>query len=381
MKAVHFGAGNIGRGFIGILLKKSNYNITFVDVNDDIIEKLKADKAYTIFYKNKEQTSDVVAGVNALHGSKDVDQVLECLATSDLITTSLGQDNLKYICDNVVNSIKFRKDVGSAQKVDIVACENGIQVSSFFKGLIYEKLTEVEQEYADQYIGFVDCTVDRIVPNQHNENICDVQVEPHFEWVLNASQVKVNSNIDDAKYSDDLAYYNKRKLLTVNLTHSLIGYIGYSQDKAYVHQTINQPEVEEFVTKVLIDIRNSLVIEFGIDSQTQDDYAQKTISRFKNELIVDEVERVARNPKIKLGNNERYVSPVKVLLENSMDATYICEAIAYALSYNNPEEKQALEIQELIKTNGIEKAAIEITGLTDTNAVAIIVNKYNQINN
>ena len=39
-KAVHFGAGNIGRGFIGLMLVKSGYDVTFVTRNKRKISEL-----------------------------------------------------------------------------------------------------------------------------------------------------------------------------------------------------------------------------------------------------------------------------------------------------------------------------------------------------
>ena len=43
-KAVQFGAGNIGRGFIGALLSQSGYHVVFADVVDKIIDKINEDK-------------------------------------------------------------------------------------------------------------------------------------------------------------------------------------------------------------------------------------------------------------------------------------------------------------------------------------------------
>ena len=47
-KAVQFGAGNIGRGFIGALLSQSGYHVVFADVVDKIIDKINEDKTYTV---------------------------------------------------------------------------------------------------------------------------------------------------------------------------------------------------------------------------------------------------------------------------------------------------------------------------------------------
>lgn len=40
MIALHFGAGNIGRGFIGALLHHSGYHVVFADVNDTMVSLL-----------------------------------------------------------------------------------------------------------------------------------------------------------------------------------------------------------------------------------------------------------------------------------------------------------------------------------------------------
>ena len=46
--AVHFGAGNIGRGFIAPVLQENDYKVTFVDINKELIDQVNNFKKYNI---------------------------------------------------------------------------------------------------------------------------------------------------------------------------------------------------------------------------------------------------------------------------------------------------------------------------------------------
>ena len=48
MKVVHFGAGNIGRGFVGLLLHEGGYELVFSDVASALVDALRAADAYTV---------------------------------------------------------------------------------------------------------------------------------------------------------------------------------------------------------------------------------------------------------------------------------------------------------------------------------------------
>ena len=188
MRAVHFGAGNIGRGFIGEVLAANGFEITFVDVNHTIIDALNERKEYEIELADESKEKITVKNVKGINNQTNAEKVIQEIAEADLVTTAIGPNILPFIAELIAKGIQEREKEGSTTSLDIIACENMIGGSAFLEKEVYKYLPETS--FTDKYIGFPNAAVDRIVPLQHHEDPLFVQVEPFKEWVIDDSQRK-----------------------------------------------------------------------------------------------------------------------------------------------------------------------------------------------
>jgi mannitol-1-phosphate 5-dehydrogenase len=161
--AVHFGAGNIGRGFIGQLLHESGYDIVFVDVRDDVVEALKTQGRYDVILADENEEHIAVDRVTALHSARDAEEVTARLAEADLVTTAVGPSILPVIAPAIAAGLVKRARLEGAP-VNVIACENMIGASQALKGYVLEHVSEEERERVEEISGFPNAAVDRIVP-------------------------------------------------------------------------------------------------------------------------------------------------------------------------------------------------------------------------
>ncbi|WP_214851448.1 mannitol-1-phosphate 5-dehydrogenase [Exiguobacterium sp. s193] len=374
MKAIHFGAGNIGRGFIGLQLVKSGYDVCFVDVNPELVDALKFRAAYEVGYAAEGMANETVTGVTALNSLTESQTVIEAIAEADLVTTAVGPALLEKVAPLIAAGISQRR---GDHPLYVIACENMIGGSSHL-----EKLVGRETDVTSAIVYFPNAAVDRIVPLQRHDDVLYVEVEPFFEWVVETKQLPSDYPIlKGVTYVDDITPFIERKLFTVNTGHAIASYLGALFGKETIAESLQDVRVRRGVQTALYETGWLLLEKYGFDAKTHSAYIQKNIKRFENPRIHDEIVRVARSPIRKLGPSDRLVKPARELMDRGIEANGLALGIAAALTYFDPNDSESSELKAFIDKNGIEETVVTYLDLRpDDRLSQLIMSQYVQMN-
>ncbi|MGM0237563.1 mannitol-1-phosphate 5-dehydrogenase [Enterococcus sp. AZ103] len=377
MQATHFGAGNIGRGFIGEILASNDFSIDFVDINETIINALNERKAYDIELADASKKRIHVENVDGLNNKDNPAAVVESVFKADIVTTAIGPNVLPFIAELIAQGIQKRQAAGLEKPLDIVACENMIGGSQFLFGKVKEFLTTEDLAYVEKYIGFPNAAVDRIVPIQHHEDPLFVSVEPFSEWVIDETQSKNKAvHLVGVEYVADLEPYIERKLFSVNTGHATVAYTGAYKGYKTIGEAIKDSDVLGKLKAVLAETGNLLIDKWGFDKAVHQAYADKIVGRFENPYISDGVDRVARTPIRKLGYDERFIRPIRELKDRNLGYQNLVDVVAMTLSYNDPADQESVELQKLLAEKTVAEVIKEVTGLKDDELIGEIVKTY-----
>lgn len=364
--AVHFGAGNIGRGFIGKLLADAHIQVTFADVNEPLVDQLSHQQQYKVKIVGHDCQIDTVTKVTAVNSASH--ELIERMINTDLVTTAVGPAVLDMIAKTIAKGIEARFAAGNQQPLNIIACENMVRGTSHLKTEVFKYLSSDLQAKAEQYIGFVDSAVDRIVPPAEaaNDDPLDVTVESFSEWIVDEQQLKGEIPcIKGMETTQNLMAFIERKLFTLNTGHCITAYLGCLKGHHTIRQAIEDPEIRAEVKQAMQESGEVLIQRYGFDHTMHHAYIEKILSRFANPYLVDEVDRVGRQPLRKLGPNDRLIKPLLGTIEYGTDNTTLLKGIAAALKYTNLNDPQSIELQASLKERGIPKTLAHYSGLKE----------------
>ena len=373
-KAVHFGAGNIGRGFIGLLLSKAGYHVTFVDVAAPLVDDINNLGKYNVQIFGKEDKIQV-ENVSAINSKENPDKLLDAIVDADIVTTAIGPNILKFIAPNIAQGLTKRVATNKTP-LNIIACENMVGGSTVLKNFVYENLSDDIKAEVTKLIGFPDAAVDRIVPAQKNDEKLLVKVEEYAEWDVDSTGVVGElPEIKGMTLVPNLNAYIERKLFTVNTGHASIAYLAYQKGYKDISTAMKDSELVNAARGVWAETSELLMEKYNFDPEVHKKYVETAEKRFSNPYLSDEVTRVARGPKRKLSPQDRLISPATQLIERGKNPENLAKVAAAALKFDFEGDPEAVEIQNFIKDNGFDAAITQFTGAEKDSKLFAMIKK------
>ena len=328
MKAVVYGAGNIGRGFLGQLLYESGFHTVFVDVNRAVVEKINQDGRYPIRIVSNEKAEErTIRNISAVDGN-DGDLVSKSIAQCDVLFTAVGVNVLPFIAQNIANGIVGRHGGG----LDIIICENLLHADQY--------LRELTDKYAPvpENVGFVEASVGRMVPVMTEEmyegNILRVWVEPFC--TLPVDRLGFRNELPAIKNmlpSAPFAYHIQSKLYLHNMGHAVAAYLGLEKKYTFIWQAMGDEEIYDTVEHAMRYCAEGLAREHGVRLGEVADYARDLLVRFQNRHLGDTCERVGRDVKRKLAVDDRLLGAVALCNRHQLPTEPIKRGVMAALEF------------------------------------------------
>ncbi|MDY5564952.1 MAG: mannitol-1-phosphate 5-dehydrogenase [Candidatus Limivicinus sp.] len=371
-RAVMIGAGQIGRGFIGMLLEQAGYHVVFADLNMEVIDDINTRHEYTVHLVDTQCVNTRVSNISAMSSldPRLIGEYEQC----QLVCTAVGLTSLPKIAGPIARGIAARRAAGSTEYMNVIACENAVRGSSQLKALVEQQLSPEDLAYARQYVGFPDCAVDRIIPPAHGIEAAEVVVEKYHEWDVEKKDFRGPlPEIAGMELVDDLTAYLERKLFTLNGANVVTGAIAYLKGYRTVNEALKDEEIYSLVLGLMEECSAMLEKRHGFSPKSMADYRASLMQRFMNPYIIDEAVRVVREPIRKLSATDRLVAPMNYAHSYGIATPHYYRGIASVLLYDNPEDEQSIQMQALIRSLGLRPALEQISGVPAESAVAVSI--------
>ncbi len=381
--AVMFGAGNVGRGFLGQLFSESGYEVVFVDVDEPLVEALNRHRSYTInLVDNESQQEATVAPVRALLPSESA-QVGLALAQAGIAATAVGSRALPLIAPLVAGGIVRRMDAGNTRPLNIIICENLKGAAAIFRGMVSEHIPERARAYFQSSIGFVDTVIGRMVPPPTPEMRAEdprlIRVEPYKELPVERSAfIGPIPTISGMEPCDNFKAYTARKLYIHNCGHAVLAYLGYLRGLEYGYQALEDPAIRPLFEQALAELQAGIVARYGVEPEWLEQHRADLTRRFANHALGDTVFRLARDPVRKLAAADRLVGSARLAEQAGMQPTCISLGIAAAYHFDHPDDPIAVELQASLRRDGLNAVMQSVSGIAPDELLAELVRRHYQ---
>ena len=381
-EAVIFGAGNIGRGFIGQLYCESGYQVTFVDVDQPLLDAINQRGAYNIRLVTNEATEEVHVGpVRALHAS-NVEEVAALVSRADIGATAVGANVLKFVAPNIARGIARRAAEGNTAPLHLIICENLKGAAAIARGMVKELLPAEHHAFMQAHVGFVDTVIARMVPpptpEQRAQDASMIVVEPYKQLPVDRNGFigQPPAIVGMTPYAP-FSFFTERKLYIHNAGHAVLAYLGYLRGFEYGYDALADDDIYFQVRGAMEESALTLARKYHPPQGALRANIDDLLHRFENTVLGDTILRLGRDPIRKLGRTDRLVGAALNALAEGVTPAHLVTGIVAALKFRHPDDPLAAELQAKLHGYGLARTLREVCELDgDEPLAAQIAQRY-----
>ena len=350
-KILIFGAGKIGRSFIGQLFSRAGYEVVFADISKNVVDLLNETKSYKVITRDsnfpEKEGEYVVSNVSAVHLSEK-DLVINHIVDTDIISLSVGKRGLLSLADILAPGIKKRYENKKDQPIDIILAENVRNAAALLGDGLKKRLPDLP---VDHYVGLVETSIGKMVPIMTGEQLArdplSVYAEAYNTLILDAKGFRNEiPDVPGLAPKNNMKAWVDRKLFIHNMGHATLAYqTNYLHPEIkYTWEALKDKELRAITRKTMIQSAEILLAiypgEFTMDQLT--DHIDDLLLRFSNKALGDTIFRVGCDLPRKLNVDDRLMVPVISGKEKKMDYSLILEAWVKGCSFNATDNQGKL---------------------------------------
>lgn len=376
-----YGAGNIGRGFIGQLMSLSGYEVVFLDINAAVIDKLNTDRCYPLRLVSAGQSSETTVGHVRGVNSMEAEAAAAEIADTDIMATAVGASVLPRIAPVIARGLALRWQSGNTAPLNIIICENLMNAHKVLEALLLEKLDAAQHGLFHERVGLVEASIGRMVPvateAMQEGNILRIWSEPYGELPVDLDGFKGPlPQIIGMKAVSPFELFIERKLYMHNMSHAILAYMGRLAGYEYIWQAIRDVQIACVVRDALAESAKALSMKHSLLMKELVDFYEDLMIRFDNPLLGDTVVRVGRDPVRKLDPGDRLTGAANLCLSQNIIPENICMGISAALLFSAEGDEASFRIQQSLSANGLEETVNRFCQIDKSSQLYTLIQKH-----
>ena len=347
-RAVLFGAGKVGRGFLGQLLSHSGWSVVLVDSYRPSVEALTAAGCRWTVHNLATGQEEQLSAEAVLHLESDSDRVVAAISDADLILTSMGANNLVPWAGSIRGALCQRlRDRGA---LDMVLAENHPRPAAAVREALEAGASAAEVTLMRERLGVAQAQVLRscIEPTPEQGPLA-VQVQDHWYLPLDRDALVTDLDLWGAKPLPNFERELTRKLFTYNCVNAVVCYVGEQMGLEWLAEAANDEGIMKVAMAAGEESSAALVAEYGFDAADQRLWCERAMAKYQDTSIRDPIERNARDPVRKLSRYDRLMGPTYLCLRHGLPCENLAVGVAAALRYPGARMEDDPALEDLLR--------------------------------